>query len=144
MKSNLLIFFIGFMIALPVGFFIFQSDSQSTAVEEASENATENREEANNQNETTEEPREIPTEAIALQGNGCVACHAVETLNLDGPATGPDLSNAYTIVEAKHGKSIEEYLQNPTTAVMASVMDGHPLSDEALESVVEALRLAAQ
>lgn len=144
MKSNVLIFFIGFMIAFPIGFFIFQSDSQSTSMKETTETTTEETEQSTEQNEAGEEKREIPAEAVALQMNGCVACHAAETLNLDGPATGPDLSKAYNIVEAKHGVALEEYLKNPTTAVMASVMDGFPLKDEAIEAVMEALRLAAE
>lgn len=78
----------------------------------------------------------------ALVRNGCTACHAVSALDIDGANTGPDLSNAFSSVEAKHGKPIEEYLQEPTSAVMSTVIGDNPLSDEELEAVLNALEEA--
>lgn len=78
----------------------------------------------------------------ALVRNGCTACHAVNALDIEGANTGPDLSNAFSSVEAKHGKPIEEYLQEPTSAVMSTVIGDNPLSDEDLEAVLNALEEA--
>ncbi len=78
----------------------------------------------------------------ALVRNSCTACHAVSALDIDGANTGPDLSNAFSSVEAKHGKPIEEYLQEPTSAVMSTVIGDNPLSDEELEAVLNALEEA--
>ena len=44
-------------------------------------------------------------EANILNSKGCLGCHAVDKLGLEGGATGPDLSKAFTEVEGKHGKS---------------------------------------
>lgn len=78
----------------------------------------------------------------ALVRNNCTACHAVSSLNIDGANTGPDLSNAFSSVEGKHGKPIEEFLVEPTSAVMSTVIADSPLSDEELEAVVNALEEA--
>lgn len=78
----------------------------------------------------------------ALVRNSCTACHAVSAIDIEGANTGPDLSNAFSSVEAKHGKPIEEYLQEPTSAVMSTVIGDNPLSDEELEAVLNALEEA--
>lgn len=74
----------------------------------------------------------------------CLSCHAVSSLDLSGGATGPDLSQAFTTVEGKHGKTLEEFLKEPTSMVMSGVIDSNPLSDEEIEQVVTALKKAAQ
>lgn len=75
---------------------------------------------------------------------GCLSCHSVSSLNLEGGATGPDLSQAFTNVEGKHGKPLNEFLKEPTSAVMSSVISGSPLTDEEIQQVVKALQEAAE
>ena len=72
-----------------------------------------------------------------------MGCHAVSGLNLEGGATGPDLTQAFNNVEGKHGKPLAEFLKEPTSAVMSSVIGGNPLTDEEISQVVEALKKAA-
>ncbi|GHH97995.1 cytochrome C [Neobacillus kokaensis] len=79
-----------------------------------------------------------------LNKRGCLGCHAVETLNLKGGATGPDLSKAFINVEGKHGKPIEEFLKEPTSAVMSGVIGGNPLTDEERKQVLEVLKDASE
>ena len=79
-----------------------------------------------------------------LQQKGCISCHSVGNLNLQGGATGPDLSQAFNNVEGKHGKPINEFLKEPTSAVMSSVIAGSPLSDEEINEVVEVLKQASE
>ncbi|UCZ54047.1 cytochrome c [Bacillus shivajii] len=145
MKSNILIFVIGFAVALSGGYFIF-GDSASTneQVQQSATDEVEVQDEAESADEASEESTTIAAEARILAQKGCISCHAVEGLDLDGPSTGPDLSNAYNEVKAKHGKSLEEYLNEPTTAVMASFVADNPLTDEEIQAITEALILASE
>jgi cytochrome c551/c552 len=96
-----------------------------------------------------EEPKKDP-ETVAvdsdniLNSKGCLGCHAVESLDLQGGATGPDLSKAFEGVEDKHGKPIDEFLKEPTSAVMSSVISGSPLTDDERAKVVEMLKQASE
>ncbi len=76
--------------------------------------------------------------------SGCISCHSVSALNLQGGATGPDLSQAYKNVEGKHGVPIEEFLKNPTSAVMSGVIGGNPLTDDERAAIIEALKAASE
>lgn len=101
--------------------------------------------------EQTTEEKKVPAEETAsvdenniLNSKGCLGCHAVESLGLKGGATGPDLSKAFENVEGKHGKPIDEFLKEPTSAVMSSVIGGSPLSDEERTQVIELLKQASE
>ncbi|MGP3561442.1 c-type cytochrome [Geobacillus sp. BK01] len=79
-----------------------------------------------------------------LQKKGCLSCHSVSKLNLQGGTTGPDLSNAYQVVEGKHGKPIEEFLKAPTSAVMSGVIKSNPLTDEERADIIALLKEASE
>ncbi|MEY2195209.1 cytochrome C [Neobacillus sp. BF23-41] len=79
-----------------------------------------------------------------LNKKGCLGCHSVEALNIKGGAVGPDLSQAFTNVEGKHGKPIEEFLKAPTSAVMSGVIGKNPLSDVERKQVLELLKQASE
>ncbi|MEH7374159.1 c-type cytochrome [Neobacillus drentensis] len=79
-----------------------------------------------------------------LNKKGCLGCHSVDALNIKGGAVGPDLSQAFTNVEGKHGKPIEEFLKAPTSAVMSGVIGKNPLSDEERKQVLELLKQASE
>ena len=92
--------------------------------------------------EETEEASVTDGDSNALVRNNCTSCHAVSSLDIDGAVTGPDLSNAFSTVEGKHGKPLDEFMVEPTSAVMSTVIAGAPLSDEELEAVLNALEEA--
>lgn len=75
---------------------------------------------------------------------GCIQCHSVGSLNIKGGQVGPDLSQAYTTVESKHGKPIEEFLKQPTSAVMSGVIGKDPLTDEQRQQVLDLLKKASE
>ncbi|MCQ6280318.1 cytochrome c [Bacillus sp. EB600] len=75
---------------------------------------------------------------------GCIQCHSVGSLNIKGGQVGPDLSQAYTTVEGKHGKPIEEFLKQPTSAVMSGVIGKNPLTDDQRKQVLELLKKASE
>ncbi len=144
MKANALIFLICFILAFGGGFLIWgmgdSAQDTDTKVDTAAPEEIE-------QDEATEDDAEGETtsaDAEPLAQNNCLSCHAVESLNAEGGTTGPDLSNAYNNVESKHGKPLEEFLKEPTSAVMSTVIEGNPLTDEEIESIVEALSIAAE
>lgn len=140
MGKNVAIFLICFAIAFGGGYLFFKND-QTTQID----------------NEQIDTDQAAKDEAIDLQQGdasdnegrifvqrGCISCHSVSALNTQGGATGPDLSQAYVNVEGKHGLPIEEYLKNPTSAVMASVLGENPLTEDELKAVVEALKAASE
>ncbi|WP_070121386.1 cytochrome C [Bacillus marinisedimentorum] len=157
MKQTLIIFIAAAVVGFSGGFFAFEgfgkSDSasesastevndSSTSEESAGENeAPEAKEEESNQDSGAET---VSASGEILDQRGCLACHSVSSLNLEGGATGPDLSDAYTSVEGKHGKPIGEFLKEPTSAVMSSVIGGQPLTDEEHAAVLEALKAASE
>ena len=105
--------------------------------------------EATDETTTTDEQKKEPEkvavdEANILNSKGCLGCHAVDKLGLEGGATGPDLSKAFTEVEGKHGKSLDEFLKEPTSAVMSSVIGGSPLTDEERTQVLDMLKQASE
>lgn len=151
MNSKLVYGLLSFVITfLLVGVIILTTnimgdgDTEDTADTSSDSETTEDvvQEETESDDESTEEASTSDAEDHALVRNGCTGCHAVGSIGLDGATTGPDLSNAYSTVESKHGKPIDEYLQEPTSAVMSSVIGGNPLSEEELEAVLTALQEA--
>lgn len=147
MKKNGIIFVIAFLVAFAGGYFIFSSGDApekdtSTATSEKQDKKDASEEET--AKEDSSEEVAVPAEAEALQANNCLSCHAVESLGAEGGASGPDLSDAYKNVKGKHGKELDEFLQEPTSQVMSGVIEGNPLSDEEREQIVEALKKASE
>lgn len=113
------------------------TDTDTTEVVDEEEEETEDAD-----TEETEEASASDGDVEALTRNNCVSCHSVSSLGIDGAVTGPDLSSAFSEVEGKHGKPLDEFMVEPTSAVMSTVIEGDPLSDEELEAVLNALEAA--
>ncbi len=157
MKQAIIIFIAAAVVGFSGGFFAFEAfDKSDPALETASTEVK-----GNSTTEESAEEKEAPkakeeesaedagAEAVSASGEifqkrGCLACHSVSSLNLEGGATGPDLSDAYTTVEGKHGKPIGEFLKEPTSAVMSGVIGGQPLTEEEHAAVLEALKAASE
>ena len=155
MKMNGLIFVIGFVLAFAGGYLFLGTGSADEAQETPTPTATEegSSESEDTDAESTEDDSDqeaeeesadadvtLDADTEALARNNCLSCHAVEEAGLDGGTTGPDLSNAYGEVEGKHGKTLDEFLQEPTSAVMSSVIEEDPLEDDEREKIVELLK----
>ncbi|MBP1932451.1 c-type cytochrome [Ammoniphilus resinae] len=142
MGKNLIIFFVSFAVALGGGYLFYQTgDQQSTAAGKSSPAASDS--------EQKEVVSAQPASASSGEGEifvqrGCSACHAVSSLGVQGGATGPDLSKAYTNVPDKHGVPIEEFLKKPTSAVMSGVIGGNPLTDDEMKAILDALKIASE
>lgn len=143
MKKPFFIFVISALIGLGLGYLVFDVLIPNQSQPEV---AVDDNDEAKSSETAKEEADK--TVAVSgdniLQAKGCLGCHAVSGLNLDGGATGPDLSQAFNNVEDKHGKPLAEFLKEPTSAVMSSVIGGNPLTDEEINQIIEALKKAAE
>ncbi|WP_438316463.1 cytochrome C [Sporosarcina sp. FA9] len=141
MKSNGLIFILAFVLAFAGGYFFFTNDkTNDTQIKESSESPTEAGKESKDEKEQTS----VPAEYEILNTKSCLSCHAVSSLGLEGGNTGPDLSNAYSDIEGKHGIDLNSFLQKPTSAVMSSVIEGSPLSADEREEILEVLKKASE
>jgi cytochrome c551/c552 len=108
---------------------------------------TETNDEATTKEENTDAKASATSSANEeniLNQKGCLGCHSVDALNIKGGAVGPDLSQAFVNVEGKHGKPIEEFLKQPTSAVMSGVISKSPLTDDERKQVLELLKQASE
>jgi mono/diheme cytochrome c family protein len=140
MGKYIAIFLVCFAVAFGGGYLIFNAKENAGEVEEVEKTDQVVKEDAieKQQGDATAEEGRI------LVQRGCVSCHSVSALNIQGGATGPDLSQAYVNVEGKHGVPIEEYLKKPTSAVMSGVLGGKPLTEDELAGVLAALEAASE
>lgn len=96
-------------------------------------------------------PEEIEKEKRMLEGEGaffvkkgCFVCHSVETLGVESASKiGPDLSEAVTDVQSRFGKSLEDFLNNPTGTMAVVLSTQIILSPEEKQEAVRLLKLAS-
>ena len=147
MNKPIIHFIISALLGLGIGYIAFDvipgNDGQEKAVTAVDE-SSKTEENAKEEKESTDNISTAAGEENILQTKGCLGCHSVEALNLTGGATGPDLSDAFTNVEGKHGKAIDEFLKEPTSAVMSGVIGGNPLTEEEIKQVVDLLKEASE
>lgn len=150
MQKALISFIISALIGLGLGYVAFAvvGGSNETATNET---ASEKPEESKPADDIKEEKKDdqssaetVSADENILQSKGCLSCHSVSSLNLTGGATGPDLSKAFENVEGKHGKPIDQFLKEPTSAVMSGVIGGNPLTEQEISEVVKLLEEASK
>ncbi|MFS0774611.1 cytochrome C [Neobacillus sp. 3P2-tot-E-2] len=146
MNKAIISFAISLIVGFGLGYLVFgvvmgDSDKQPQVAQTEPAEGTSKTEDQNTG--TVKETASVDEENI-LNSKGCLGCHAVDALGLEGGATGPDLSKAFTDVEGKHGKPIEEFLKEPTSAVMSGVIGGNPLTDEERTQVLDMLKQASE
>ncbi len=124
------------------------NDSAETSAAAAAKDKAKDIEKSSDHSTSTS-AQDSATNVSANQDNiiatrGCTQCHSVASLNIKGGQVGPDLSQAYTTVESKHGKPIEEFLKQPTSAVMSGVLGKDPLTDDQRQQVLDLLKKASE
>jgi cytochrome c2 len=95
-------------------------------------------------------PEEIAKEKQMLEGEGaffvnhrCFVCHSVSTLGIDTPAKiGPDLSDAVADVQRRFGKTLEDFLANPTGTMSVVLSTQIQLTEVERREAVEKLKVA--
>jgi cytochrome c551/c552 len=149
MNKAIISFVLSIVIGFGLGYLVFgvimgDGDSEPQVAQTEQTEQTDEASETEGQKEVAKEETATVDANNILNSKGCLGCHAVDSLGLEGGATGPDLSKAFTDVEGKHGKSIEEFLKEPTSAVMSSVIGGSPLTDEERTQVLDMLKQASE
>ncbi|MFF2447323.1 cytochrome C [Neobacillus sp. NPDC058068] len=142
MQKAIISFVICALLGFGLGYLVFgvimgDSEKQPQVAQ------TETKDEATTKEENTAAASSANEDNI-LNQKGCLGCHSVEALNIKGGAVGPDLSQAFVNVEGKHGKPIEEFLKQPTSAVMSGVISKSPLTDQERKQVLDLLKQASE
>ena len=114
------------------------SDQEVVETNDSTDKATETDKSGSSDNSNDAEA--VSFEAELFTNQGCLQCHSIGDLNLDGGKVGPDLSTAYNSVEEKYGVTLDEFLTKPETGVMNSVISGNPLSDEDRKAIINVLQ----
>jgi len=65
-------------------------------------------------------------------------------LGAESAKIGPDLSDAAGDVERRFGKTLEEFLNNPTGTMSIVLTTRIPLTEEAKREAIETLKIAYQ
>lgn len=151
MKKPFIHFIISAILGLGIGYLVFdvlggEDDPGKEAAVQDNE-ASSTGETSQKTGETSSDSNTATTviaEENILQAKGCLGCHSVEGLNLQGGATGPDLSQAFNHVESKHSKPLKEFLKEPTSAVMSGVIGGNPLTEEEITQIADLLKQASE
>jgi cytochrome c2 len=97
-------------------------------------------------------PEEAEREQRMLTGEGaffvkksCFICHSVSTLGIESAAKiGPDLSEAVVDVQSRFGKTLGDFLANPTGTMSVVLSTQIQLTDAEKREAVEKLKIAYQ
>jgi cytochrome c551/c552 len=74
---------------------------------------------------------------------GCVQCHSVSAFGITSAAQiGPDLSEAVEDVPKRFGKSLEEFLNNPTGTMQMVLSSQIKLTDAEKQQAVKLMQAA--
>ena len=95
--------------------------------------------------EIEKEKRMLEGEGAFFVKKGCFVCHSVSTLGVESASKiGPDLSEAVTDVQARFGKQLEDFLNNPTGTMAVVLSTQIILSPEEKREALEKLKIAYQ
>lgn len=97
-------------------------------------------------------PEEAEKERQMLEGEGaffvkkgCFICHSVSSLGIESAAKiGPDLSIAVTDVQSRFGRTLEDFIANPTGTMTVVLATQIQLTPEEKKIAVERLKYAYQ
>lgn len=95
---------------------------------------------------------EIELEKQMLEGEGaffvknnCFICHSVSSFGIKSASQiGPDLSDAVTDVQSRFGRTLDEFLMNPTGTMSVVLATQIPLTTEQRREAIELLKVAHQ
>ena len=74
----------------------------------------------------------------------CVSCHSISSLGIKAGNVGPDLSEAVADTERRFGKTIEQFLDEPTGTMSIVLSTKIPLNEVEKREAVRVLRIAYQ
>jgi cytochrome c2 len=96
--------------------------------------------------EEAEKERQMLTgEGAFFVKKGCFICHSVSSLGIESAAKiGPDLSIAVTDVQSRFGKTLEDFLKNPTGTMAVVLSTQIQLTDAEKQEAIRRLKIAYQ
>ena len=97
-------------------------------------------------------PEEIAKDQQMQTGEGaffakktCFICHDVSTLGIESATKiGPDLANAYADVQARFGRTLEDFLASPTGTMAMVLSTQIHLTDAEKQEAIAKLKIAYQ
>jgi hypothetical protein len=76
---------------------------------------------------------------------GCFTCHAITSLGIESASKiGPDLSEAVTDVQSRFGRTLDDFLMNPTGTMSVVLSTQIPLTIDERKEAIATLRIAYQ
>lgn len=95
--------------------------------------------------EAEREKQMLTGEGSFFVKKGCFACHSVSAFDVkSASAIGPDLSFAVADVQSRFGRTLEDFLANPTGTMAVVLSTQIQLTDEEKKEAIEKLKLAYQ
>ena len=93
--------------------------------------------------EAEREKQMLTGEGAFFVKKGCFVCHSVSAFDIKAAAEiGPDLSFAVTDVQSRFGKTLEDFLANPTGTMAVVLSTQIQLTDEERQEAVAKLKSA--
>jgi cytochrome c2 len=97
-------------------------------------------------------PEEIENEKRMLEGEGaffvkkgCFICHSVSSFGIESAAKiGPDLSDAVTDVQSRFGRTLDDFLMEPTGTMAVVLATQIPLTKEERLEAIQKIKAAHQ
>lgn len=74
----------------------------------------------------------------------CISCHSISSVGIRAANVGPDLSEAVIDTERRFGKSIEQFLDEPTGTMSIVLSTRIPLTDAEKQEAIRSLKIAYQ
>jgi len=93
--------------------------------------------------EAEREKQMLTGEGAFFVKKGCFACHSVSAFDIKSAAAiGPDLSFAVSDVQSRFGKTLEDFLANPTGTMAVVLSTQIQLSNEEKQEAVAKMKSA--
>ena len=95
--------------------------------------------------EAEKEKQMLTGEGAFFVKKGCFVCHSVSSFDITAAAAiGPDLSFAVSDVQSRFGKTLEDFLTNPTGTMAVVLTTQIQLTPEERKEAIEKLKIAYQ
>jgi cytochrome c551/c552 len=151
MKKTIISFIVSALLGFGLGYLVFDvimghsgTQNQVAATSEQKTTTKDSKDKSSDSKAATTAATTAVDQDNILSKRGCLSCHSVSALSLNGGQVGPDLSHAYVEVESKHNMPIEEFLKKPNSAVMTGVLGSNPLTDDQRKQVLDILKKASE
>ncbi len=86
-----------------------------------------------------------------LKGDGaffvkknCISCHSISAFGIKTASFGPDLSAAVVDTQLRFGKTLEEFMQNPSGTMSIVLSSSIPLTEAEKQEAIRLLKIAYQ